>query len=88
VLEAEAASPTVPPNLDLPEGTLWRIDVPGEDGTPLEPGTVRYGELPYGVAQRTPEAGPPSALVSGRTYYLYVTADVVIPITRCLFVAP
>lgn len=88
VLEAEADSPTVPPNLDLPEGTLWRLDVPWRDGTPLQPGAVRYGEVPPGTWQRHPAAGAPPALVSGKSYYLYVLADVAQPNTRCLFVAP
>jgi hypothetical protein len=30
----------------------------------------------------------PQALVSGQQYYLYVSADVMLPITRCLFTAP
>ena len=87
VLEAEATSPTVPPNLDLPEGTLWRIDVP-ETGTPVESGTVRYGTVPAGLSQRFPASGPPAALTSGKTYYLYVLADIIQPLTRCTFTAP
>jgi hypothetical protein len=30
----------------------------------------------------------PAPLTSGQMYYLYVTADVLYPISRCLFVAP
>lgn len=84
VLEADSANPTVPPNLDLPDGTLWRVDVP-EDGTPLASGSVRYGDTPNGMAQRFPAAGAPTELVPGQDYYLYVTRDVIIPVTRCLF---
>lgn len=87
VLEQEATSPTVPPNLDLPEGTLWRLDVPS-DGTPVESGSVRYGVVPAGMTQRFPASGSPTALTSGKTYYLYVLADIIVPVTRCLFVAP
>ena len=87
ILAATAASPTVPPNLDLPEGTLWRIDVP-TSGTPVKSGTVRYGQLPDGLTQRQPLAGGPPALQSGQRYYLYVSADVIQPLTRCLFTAP
>jgi hypothetical protein len=87
VLEADAASPTVPPNLDLPEGTLWRIDVPA-DGTPVTSGTVRYGVVPTGLSQRFPASGRPDSLTSGRTYYLYVLADIIVPVTRCLFTMP
>ncbi|MCS6914687.1 MAG: hypothetical protein NZ890_15800 [Myxococcota bacterium] len=87
VLEEGAASPTVPPNLDLPAGTIWRIDVPPE-GEPWASGTVRYGQVPAGGRQRFPLSGPPAPLVSGRRYYLYVTADILQPVTRCLMVAP
>lgn len=87
VLEAGSANPTVPPNLDLPQGTLWRVDVPS-NGQPLASGSVKYGVTPGGARQRFPETGAPPALVSGRTYYLYVLADIVQPNTRCLFTAP
>ncbi len=88
VLEADATSPTVPPNLDLPAGTVWRLDVPAE-GTPLPMSSVAYGVVPAGTSQRFPAGGAvPTPLVSGRWYYLYVLADVAIPVTRCLFTAP
>lgn len=88
VLEANATSPGVPPNLDLPEGTLWRIDVPDQDGTPVQSGTVVYGQTPEGTRQRFPAQGAPAALVSGKQYYLYVLADIAQPNSRCLFTAP
>ncbi|MCA9653112.1 MAG: hypothetical protein H6712_19860 [Myxococcales bacterium] len=84
VLDAGSANPTVPPNLDLPPGTRWRVDVPA-DGDPIESGSIAYGELPAGTTQRFPEQGAPPALTPGQTYYLYVTRDVALPITRCLF---
>lgn len=87
VLAESAASPTVPPNLDLPEGTLWRMDVP-TSGTPIMSGSVIYGQIPAGLVQRVPASGAPPALVSGQRYYLYVSADVIQPITRCVFTAP
>ncbi len=88
VLDASAASPTVPPNLDLPEGTLWRIDVPS-DGKPVLSGTVKFGEIPTGLTQKFPATGAaPGALQSGKQYYLYVLADLIQPVTRCLFTAP
>ena len=88
VLERASANPTIPPNLDLPEGTLWRIDVP-HDGTPLAPGSVRYGVVPRGAIQDHPVDGAaPMELESGEEYYLYVTRDVSQPITRCIFKAP
>lgn len=88
VLEQNAANPTVPPNLDLPMGTIWRLDVP-YDGTPVTSGTVKFGTVPAGLTQKYPGADTaPLPLVSGHTYYLYVLADIVQPVTRCLFTAP
>ncbi|MGH1348131.1 MAG: hypothetical protein ACRBN8_41630 [Nannocystales bacterium] len=84
VLRPGSDNPTVPPNLDLPEGTLWRIDVP-HAGVPVEPGAVQFGVVPDGLSQRHPSQGAPAALVAGEDYYLYVARDVVQPITRCLF---
>lgn len=88
VLEADSNSPAVPPNLDIPVGTKWRIDVDWATGTPIEPGSVKYGVTPAELLQRVPATGAPAALESGRSYYLYVLQDVAIPVTRCLFVAP
>lgn len=84
VLAAGTQSPTVPPNLDLPIGTLWRVDVPS-DGDPIASGELVYGQTPAGMGQRYPAQGNPVALQPGEQYYLYVTKDVGIPITRCLF---
>jgi len=86
VLDAGSANPGVPPNLDLPTGTRWRVDVPFE-AAPIESGIV-YGSLPAGTTQRIPSSGAPEALVPGTEYYLYVLADVGIPIARCLFTYP
>src|SRR5690606_5245622 len=63
VLEAGSQSPTVPPNLDLPDGTLWRIDVPWDGGEPIGSTEVVYGSLPAGMLQRFPVDDAPSALV-------------------------
>lgn len=87
VMAETSATPTVPPNLDLPEGTQWRIDVP-YTGTPVMSGTFRYGEVPQGLTQRVPLMGAPPALKSGQRYYLYVSADIIQPLTRCVFTAP
>jgi len=86
VLEAGAANPTVPPNLDLPEGTLWRVDVLPEDA-PMASG-VAYGEVPADAVQAWPVQGAPEPLVSGKTYYLVALTDIIQPTTRCLFTAP
>jgi hypothetical protein len=87
VMEESSRSPTVPPNLDLPAGTLWRIDVP-ESGTPVSSGTVTYGVVPDGLTQKFPMSGKPAPLTSGKRYYLYASADVLVPLTRCVFTAP
>lgn len=86
VLEAGSDNPTVPPNLDLPEGTLWRIDVPFT-GAPVASGAVTYGTVPAGFAQKYPQEGAPTPLVKGRQYYLYALQDIIVPVTRCLFTA-
>lgn len=86
VMGPDSASPGVPPNLDLPEGTLWRLDVsPTADPVPSP---VGYGDRPQGASQAWPVDGAPPALVSGATYYLVALLDVYQPATRCLFVAP
>lgn len=88
VMKADSPSPGPPPNLDIPKGTLWRIDVDWRKGTPIKSGSIKYGVTPKGLTQRTPVDGKAPALVSGRKYYLYVQKDVANPITRCLFTAP
>jgi len=86
VLSSSSANPGLPPNLDLPVGTLWRADV-SYDVAPF-PSGVAYGVLPAGGLQFYPESGAPEDLVPGQQYYLYVLRDVVIPLARCLFEAP
>ncbi len=88
VMDMNSTSPGVPPNLDVPMGTKWRIDVPWLNGTPIEQNSLKYGVVPEGVAQRVPSTGAPEPLMSGQQYYLYVLQDIAIPITRCLFTAP
>ncbi len=87
VLEAGSTSPGAPPNLDLPPGTVWRLDVP-YTGMPMPQGSVRYGVVPEGVRQAFPKTGQPAALVSGRQYALYALSDIAFPMTRCVFTAP
>ncbi len=88
VMSAESPSPGVPPNLDQPAGTVWRIQVPFS-GKPVASGAVTYGVVPEGFEQFAP-AGTvaPPPLEHGKKYYLYVMADIVIPNARCLFTAP
>ena len=86
VLEKGSLSPTVPPNLDTPDGTIWRIDL-DPDGSPVSSESVVYGQVPAGMTQVWPETGAPAKLEEGKEYYLYVTADVMFPISRCVFTA-
>ncbi|MBU6162314.1 MAG: proteinase inhibitor [Myxococcales bacterium] len=86
VLEAGSKNPGVPPNLDTPEGTIWRLDVL-PTGTPVQTG-LAYGAVPEGAVQRFPAEGAPAELVSGRDYYLYTLLDIAVPLSRCIFTAP
>lgn len=88
VLEQGSVNPGVPPNRDLPDGTLWRVDtVP--PAAPMKTRQVTYGTVPAGARQVWPAAGAaPPALTSGATYLLYVQTDLMLPSTRCLFTAP
>ncbi len=83
VLEEGSLNPTVPPNLDEPEGTIWKIDV-SPDEPAIESGSVKFGEVPDSALQAFPAAGTPAELEAGKTYFLHVSADVGIPVTRCL----
>lgn len=84
VMSRTAKAPGVPPNLDLPQGTRWRLDVAPTDDA-IRDG-ITYGVVPAGVTQAFPEGNAaPAALVSGQTYYLYVLKDIYQPLTRCLF---
>lgn len=83
VLDTGSANPGVPPNLDLPEGVLWRLDVE-HTAEPVRSG-IAYGDLSEGTFQGFPKEGSAPELVPGNRYYIYVLADIGIPITRCLF---
>lgn len=84
VLESGSKNPGVPPNLDLPSGTVWRLDVQ-PDKAAVKSGELTFGKLPAGAKQAFPADGSAPALAAGTQYYLYVLADVGVPITRCLF---
>lgn len=84
VLEDGSGNPGVPPNLDLPDGTVWKLDVRPESSA-VKSGELTFGKVPPGADQAFPQDGAATALTSGKTYYLYVQADIGIPITRCTF---
>jgi hypothetical protein len=80
---AEGDNPGVPPNLDLPDDTLLRLDVlPSQP--PVASG-VAYGSTPAGTFQSFPESTPAEPLTVGQTYHLTVLRDVGLPIANCTF---
>lgn len=84
VMAAGSRNPGVPPNLDRPDGTLWRLDVL-PSASALDSGLL-YGTTPPGSYQDTPAQGPAPALVKGQTYQITALLDVGLPTTNCLFV--
>ena len=84
ILEVGSANPGAPPNLNLPEGTLWQVGTM-PPAVPPKTGTIKYGEIPEGTVQNVPSTGAPVDLVEGQTYYIHTQADVLQPNTRCLF---
>lgn len=83
VLEAGSKNPGVPPNLDQPEGTLWKLDVLAS-AQPIEPG-LKYGTTPPGSFQALPATEPAPQLEPGRIYQLTVLRDVGLPLANCTF---
>jgi hypothetical protein len=79
LLEPGSDNPGVPPNLDLPEGTRWLLEVYWDED-PMASG-LSYPEGPARASQRV--AG--QTLIPGMDYTLIVLADVGLPITRCIF---
>ena len=82
VLQEGSANPGVPPNLDLPDGTLWRLDVRAD--APALASGITYGAEPEGSLQRMPAAAP-ADLEPGERYQLVALFDVGLPITNCVF---
>jgi len=85
VLASGSANPGVPPNLDTPAGTLWRLDVLAREEA-IGPG-LRYGTTPPGTFQAVPAAGSAPRLEPGVTYQLVVLRDIGFPAKNCLFTA-
>jgi hypothetical protein len=79
----DARNPGVPPNLDLPKGTLWRLDALASE--PALDGPLEYGETPKGSFQAVPEKDRAPALERGRSYLLTVLRDVGLPLASCVF---
>lgn len=84
ILEDGSKNPGVPPNLDKPEGTIWRVDtVP--PAVPMKTGEVTFGDVPAGHEQEVPSNDEaPAELAAGR-YVIFALADIGVPVTRCVF---
>jgi hypothetical protein len=88
ILEEAAENPMLPPNMDKPSGTLWRIDTL-PPAVPVKTGTVVYGGIPEGHEQEVPaDAVAPAPLVDGQRYKIWALADIGVPMTRCVFTYP
>jgi hypothetical protein len=83
VLAEGSDNPGVPPNLDLPQGTLWRLDVL-PSAAPVASG-LRYGTTPAGSFQAFPERDEAPKLARGKRYQLYALRDVGLPVANCYF---
>ncbi|HEX2872056.1 MAG TPA: hypothetical protein VHP33_12385 [Polyangiaceae bacterium] len=83
VLEAGTKNPGVPPNLDVPEGTLWRLDVL-PNAEPIRAG-FHYGDTPPGSYQHTPAATPAPRLYFATTYHFVVIKYVGLTSVNCTF---
>lgn len=86
ILEDGSKNPGVPPNLDMPEGVLWRLDVLASADA-VESG-LRYGTTPPGSFQVQPETSTAPMLEVGKTYQIVTLWDVGLPSTNCLFTYP
>lgn len=83
VLEAGSKNPGVPPNLDRPAGTVWKLDVLASADAVAS--GLGYGKTPAGSFQDVPGTGRAPELVKGKSYVLYVLKDVGLPLTNCSF---
>lgn len=83
VMQADAENPGVPPDQDLPDGTLWRIDVLAS-AEPIK-GPIAYGSTPKGSFQVLPADKSAPLLEQGKRYKLYALRDVGLPAVNCTF---
>jgi hypothetical protein len=81
--EENADNPGVPPNQDLPGGSLWRIDVLAS--APALKGPLMYGTTPDGSFQVEPASTSAPVLEKGKRYKLYALRDVGLPVVNCIF---
>lgn len=83
VLADGSGNPGVPPNLDLPDGTIWRLDV--QPSAAAVASGLRYGTTPPGSFQAFPERDRAPELERGKRYQLYALRDVGVPVANCYF---
>lgn len=83
VMAEDSDNVGVPPNLDNPDGTLWRLDVL-PNAKALQPGVV-YGTTPAGSYQATPSDALAPALQPGTRYHFAALLEVGFPLSNCVF---
>jgi hypothetical protein len=83
VMRESTPNPGVAPNMDLPAGTLWRVDVLAS-AAPMK-GSFAYGSTPEGSFQVEPASQRAPALEQGQRYKLYALRDVGLPVINCTF---
>jgi hypothetical protein len=86
ILEVGSDNPGVPPNLDLPEGTIWRVDALASE--PALKSGMRYGSTEGGAVQAFPERKPAAALEEGKKYQITALLDIGFAKTQCVFTYP
>ncbi len=86
VMEESAKNPGVPPNLDLPSGTIWRHDVLASADAVVS--GIAYGTTPPGTFQAVPDQQRAPLLRAGAKYHFTVLKDVGVPIANCVFTYP
>ena len=82
-MEQGSKNPVVPPNLDLPEGTIWRLDVLASADALKSP--ITYGKTPKGTFQAYPESSSAPELEKGETYHLVLLGDPGLALVNCEF---
>ncbi len=87
ILEEDAQTPLVTPNLDKPIGTLWRLDA-SSFLKGFYSNSIKYGEVPKNGTQTIPDPARFPALKTlelGKNYRIVVQLDVAFPVTNCVF---
>ncbi len=87
VMQPGSENPMSPPTRDVPEGTLWKLNI--KSFAPAVNSGLRYGETVTNSHQRFPLPDrAPEALVPGQDYKFYVLRDVTNRLLNCTFTYP